>query len=219
MDGLQADVEVLKAALERNKEVVLEKEREMVRKVQSAREEEFHKMAALHEERLELENRLAVLEQQRALQDSSDQTLKEEWEERLRSAQQGEESLRRELQNLRNKLQHQSSQLEERERQKAEIIELQQVSLFVLFFVLSCNGFDFYPEYCLRQQQNQELSVQLGALSRSEGELMDANRRLRETLDRVREEARATRAQVERSQHEAERCGRSLSAASCGCNL
>ncbi|XP_054911706.1 centrosomal protein of 83 kDa-like isoform X2 [Poeciliopsis prolifica] len=193
MDGLQADVEVLKAALERNKEVVLEKEREMVRKVQSAREEEFHKMAALHEERLELENRLAVLEQQRALQDSSDQTLKEEWEERLRSAQQGEESLRRELQNLRNKLQHQSSQLEERERQKAEIIEL--------------------------QQQNQELSVQLGALSRSEGELMDANRRLRETLDRVREEARATRAQVERSQHEAERCGRSLSAASCGCNL
>lgn len=52
--------------------------------------------------RLELENRLAVLEQQRALQDSSDQALKEEWEERLRSAQQGEESLRRELQNLRS---------------------------------------------------------------------------------------------------------------------
>ncbi|XP_043963798.1 centrosomal protein of 83 kDa isoform X1 [Gambusia affinis] len=178
MDGLQADVEVLKAALERNKEVVLEKEREMVRKVQSAREEEFHKMATLHEERLELENRLAVLEQQRALQDSSDQALKEEWEERLRSAQQGEESLRRELQNLRNKLQQQSSQLEELERQKAEIHDL---------------------------QQNQELSVQLGALSRSEGELTDANQRLRETLDRVREEVRAARAQAERSQHEAER--------------
>ncbi|XP_016516674.1 centrosomal protein of 83 kDa isoform X2 [Poecilia formosa] len=179
MDGLQADVEVLKAALERNKEVLLEKEREMVRKVQSAREEEFHKMATLHEERLELENRLAVLEQQRALQDSSDQALKEEWEERLRSAQQGEESLRRELQNLRNKVQQQSSQLEELERQKTEISDL--------------------------QQQNQELSVQLGALSRSEGELTDANQRLRETLDRVREEVRATRAQAERSQHEAER--------------
>lgn len=51
VSGLQADVEVLNAALERNKEVVLEKEREMVRKVQSAREEEFHKMATLHEER------------------------------------------------------------------------------------------------------------------------------------------------------------------------
>ncbi|XP_027899872.1 centrosomal protein of 83 kDa isoform X3 [Xiphophorus couchianus] len=179
VDGLQADVEVLNVALERNKEVVLEKEREMVRKVQSAREEEFHKMATLHEERLELENRLAVLEQQRALQDSSDQALKEEWEERLRSAQQGEESLRRELQNLRNKLQQQSSQLEALERQKAEINDL--------------------------QQHNQDLGVQLGALSRSEGELTDANQRLRETLDRVREEARATRAQAERSQHEAER--------------
>ncbi|XP_023206265.1 centrosomal protein of 83 kDa isoform X3 [Xiphophorus maculatus] len=179
VDGLQADVEVLNAALERNKEVVLEKEREMVRKVQSAREEEFHKMATLHEERLELENRLAVLEQQRALQDSSDQALKEELEERLRSAEQSEESLCRELQNLRNKLQQQSSQLEALERQKAEINDL--------------------------QQQNQDLGVQLGALSRSEGELTDANQRLRETLDRVREEARATRAQAERSQHEAER--------------
>ena len=49
--GLQADVEVLKAAVERHKEVLVEKEREMVRKVQSAREEEFRKMASLHEEK------------------------------------------------------------------------------------------------------------------------------------------------------------------------
>lgn len=49
--GLQADVEVLKAALERNKELLVEKEREIVRKVQSAREDEFHKIAALHEEK------------------------------------------------------------------------------------------------------------------------------------------------------------------------
>ncbi|KAM4712014.1 centrosomal protein of 83 kDa [Anableps anableps] len=176
MDGLQADVEVLKEALERSKEVLVEKEREMVRKVQSAREEEFHRVATLHEEKLELENRLAVLEQQRALQDASDQALKEEWEERLAGAQQGEESLRRELQSLRNKLQQQSSQLEELQRQKAERTDL--------------------------QQQNQELGVQLGALSRSERDLMDANQRLREALDRVREELRATRAQAERAVEE-----------------
>uniref|UniRef100_A0AAQ5XZD4 Centrosomal protein 83 n=1 Tax=Amphiprion ocellaris TaxID=80972 RepID=A0AAQ5XZD4_AMPOC len=103
IDGLQADVEVLKATVERHKEVVVEKEREMVRKVQSAREEEFRKTATLHEEKLELENRLAALEQQRALQDASDQAQKEEWEERLHNAQQGEESTRRELHNLRSK--------------------------------------------------------------------------------------------------------------------
>lgn len=51
--------------------------------------------------RLELENRLAAIEQQRALQDATDHANKEEWEERLRSAQQGEETARRELHNLR----------------------------------------------------------------------------------------------------------------------
>uniref|UniRef100_A0AAQ6ABD5 Centrosomal protein 83 n=1 Tax=Amphiprion ocellaris TaxID=80972 RepID=A0AAQ6ABD5_AMPOC len=177
IDGLQADVEVLKATVERHKEVVVEKEREMVRKVQSAREEEFRKTATLHEEKLELENRLAALEQQRALQDASDQAQKEEWEERLHNAQQGEESTRRELHNLRTKLQQQSSLLEELQRQKAEIADLQQV----------------------RQQ------IQLGTLSHSESDMMEANQRLRETLDRVREELRTARGQAEKSQQEAER--------------
>lgn len=51
VSGLQADVEVLKSAVERHKEVLVEKEREIVRKVQSAREEEFRKTATLHEEK------------------------------------------------------------------------------------------------------------------------------------------------------------------------
>uniref|UniRef100_A0AAX7UR71 Centrosomal protein 83 n=1 Tax=Astatotilapia calliptera TaxID=8154 RepID=A0AAX7UR71_ASTCA len=181
IDGLQADVEVLNAAVERHKEVLVEKEREMVRRVQSAREEEVYLTPFLQFDvaRLELENRLAALEQQRALHDASDQAQKEEWEERLRSTQQGEETARRELQNLRTKVQQQSSQLEELERQKAEIADL--------------------------HQQNQELGVQMEALSHSESDMMETNRRLRETLDRVREELRTARAQAERSQHEAER--------------
>ncbi|XP_036977911.1 centrosomal protein of 83 kDa [Acanthopagrus latus] len=179
IESLQADVDVLKASVERHKEALVEKEREMVRKVQSAREEEFRKTAALHEEKLDLENRLATLEQQRALQDAADNTQREEWEERVHSAQHGEDSARRELQGLRTKLQQQSSQLEELERQKGEIADL--------------------------QQQNQELGVQLGTLSHSESDLMETNQRLKETLDRFREELRTARAQAERSQHEAER--------------
>ena len=54
--------------------------------------------------RLDLENRLATLEQQRALQDAADNTQKEEWEERVRGAQHGEETARRELQSLRSHL-------------------------------------------------------------------------------------------------------------------
>lgn len=49
--GLQGDVEVLRAAVEQHKDVLVEKEREMVRKVQSAREEEFCKTASLREEK------------------------------------------------------------------------------------------------------------------------------------------------------------------------
>ncbi|XP_029350757.1 centrosomal protein of 83 kDa isoform X2 [Echeneis naucrates] len=104
IDGLQADVEMLKAAVDRHKEVVVEKEREVVRKVQSAREEEFCKTAALHEEKLELENRLAALEQQRALQDATGQSQREEWEERVRCAHQSEEAARKENQTSAAKL-------------------------------------------------------------------------------------------------------------------
>ncbi|XP_029969067.1 centrosomal protein of 83 kDa isoform X2 [Salarias fasciatus] len=179
IDGLQADVEVLKTTVERHKEVVVEKERELVRKVQSVREDELRKTAALHEEKLDLENRVAALEQQKALQDASDNAQKEEWEERLRNAQQGEESARRELQQLRNKLQQQSSQLDEIERQKVEIADL--------------------------QRQNQELGVQLGTLSHSESDLLETNQRLRETLDRARDGLRTAQAQAEKSQQEAER--------------
>uniref|UniRef100_A0A1A8CWM2 Coiled-coil domain containing 41 n=2 Tax=Nothobranchius kadleci TaxID=1051664 RepID=A0A1A8CWM2_NOTKA len=179
VDGLLADVEEHKAAAERFKKGMVDKEKEVVRKVQAAREEEFRKAAVLHDEKLELESRLTALEKQRALQEASDYALKEEWAEQVRSAQLGEESARRELQNLRSKLQQQNSHLEELERQKAEISDL--------------------------QQHNRELGVQLGVLSRSESDLMETNQRMRDALERVNEELRAARVQSDRSQHEAER--------------
>uniref|UniRef100_A0A1A8JZN1 Coiled-coil domain containing 41 n=1 Tax=Nothobranchius kuhntae TaxID=321403 RepID=A0A1A8JZN1_NOTKU len=179
VDGLLADAEEHKAAAERFKKGMVDKEKEMVRKVQAAREEEFRKAAVLHDEKLELESRLTALEKQRALQEASDYALKEEWAEQVRSAQLGEESARRELQNLRSKLQQQNSHLEELERQKAEISDL--------------------------QQHNRELGVQLGVLSRSESDLVETNQRMRDALERVSEELRAARVQSDRSQHEAER--------------
>uniref|UniRef100_A0A9J7YQK1 Centrosomal protein 83 n=1 Tax=Cyprinus carpio carpio TaxID=630221 RepID=A0A9J7YQK1_CYPCA len=177
--GLQSDIEVMKSALERNKELISEKEREMVRRVQAAREDEIHKMASLQEEKLELENRLSELEQQRALQEAAGSSQKEEWDERLRAAQLGEESVRKELQNLRVKVQQQSQQLEELESLRAENADL--------------------------RRQNAELNLQIGTLSHSESELLDTNSRLRESLERVREELRSTRTQIERTQQEAER--------------
>ncbi|XP_013880648.1 centrosomal protein of 83 kDa [Austrofundulus limnaeus] len=126
LDALQAQLEVLTAAAEQHQELLLEKDREVVRRVRSTREEELRKTVTLHEEKLELENRLAALEQQVALQAAADQALKEDWEERVHSAEQGEQSARRELQNLRSKVQQLNSQLQEAEGQEAEICDLQQ---------------------------------------------------------------------------------------------
>ncbi|ROI15512.1 Centrosomal protein of 83 kDa [Anabarilius grahami] len=116
VEGLQSDIEVMKSALERNKDLISEKEREMVRRVQAAREEEIHKMASLQEEKLELENHLSELEQQRALQEATGNSQKEEWEERLRAAQLGEEA----------KVQQQGQQLEELETSRAENADLRR---------------------------------------------------------------------------------------------
>ncbi|XP_026870050.2 centrosomal protein of 83 kDa [Electrophorus electricus] len=179
VEGLQCDLEVLKAAMQRNKEMLSEKEREMVRRVQAAREDEIHKMAVIQEEKLELENRLSDLEQQRALQEATGNSQKEEWEDRVRAAQLGEEAVRKELQNIRAKVQQQLLQLEELERQKTENSEL--------------------------RQQNTQLGLQISTLSHSESELTEANGRLRECLERLREELRSARTQMERTQQEAER--------------
>ncbi|XP_061770589.1 centrosomal protein of 83 kDa isoform X2 [Nerophis ophidion] len=128
LDAVQTDVEVLKGALQRQKELVVEKERELVRKVQSARDEEIYKTTLLHQEKLELEHRLAELEQQVALQETTEQAQKEEWEEQLCIAQKGEESVRKELQTLKSRLKLQSCQLQELQGQTSLMTHLEQVT-------------------------------------------------------------------------------------------
>ncbi|KAG7256022.1 hypothetical protein CRUP_035817 [Coryphaenoides rupestris] len=87
----QTDVEVLRAGAQRQKEALVEKEREAVRR------------------------------------DTAGHAHREEWEERLRGAQLGEESARKELHGLRARTQQQSSRLEELERRSADMEELQQL--------------------------------------------------------------------------------------------
>ena len=51
VSGLQADAEVLKDLVERHRDVLVEKDREMVRRLQAACDEDFRKTATLHEEK------------------------------------------------------------------------------------------------------------------------------------------------------------------------
>ncbi|MGH0160346.1 UNVERIFIED_CONTAM: hypothetical protein FKN15_052769 [Acipenser sinensis] len=179
VNGLQSDIEILKTTIERHKNHIAEKECELIRKVQAIREEEFQKLAAIQDEKQELENRVADLEQQKAVQEAAGCSEQEQWEEKMRAMQVTEESAKKEAQNLRAKVQQQGLLLEDLEREKNENADL--------------------------RQQNHDLQIQVTTLSHSESNLHDANVKLREMLERIKEEIRNARSQAEKAQQEAEK--------------
>ncbi|NXU59579.1 CEP83 protein, partial [Turnix velox] len=100
MDGLLSDYKILEAAVKRHKVLLVEKDRELIRKVQAAKEEGFEKIAALQDEKSELENRLADLEKMKVEQDAQRPSEDDQYEEKLRVVQMAEESSKKELQRL-----------------------------------------------------------------------------------------------------------------------
>ncbi|XP_043821119.1 centrosomal protein of 83 kDa isoform X2 [Dromiciops gliroides] len=178
VDGLQSDNEILKSAIERHKMLLLEKDRELVRKVQAAKEEGYQKLAALQDEKLELENKLADLEKTKVEQDVWRQSEKDQYEEKVRASQMAEESAKRELQSIRMKLQQQMIANENVEKEKAENADL--------------------------KQQISGLQIQVTSLTQSETELVDSNRMLKEVVERLKQECRNARTQAEKAQLEAE---------------
>ncbi|XP_059843737.1 centrosomal protein of 83 kDa isoform X1 [Hypanus sabinus] len=179
LDGLQSDNEILRANIERHKELMAEKERELIRKVQAAKEDDFQKLAALQDEKLELENKVADLERLKAEQDITWQAEKEHLGEKIHAVHLEEEAAKREILNLRSKLQQHIHRISELEKEKNDSDEL--------------------------IQQINELQIQFNTVSQSENDLLENNRKLREMLDRLKEEVRDGRSKAERAQQEAEK--------------
>ncbi|KAM6419408.1 centrosomal protein of 83 kDa isoform 2-T4 [Pluvialis apricaria] len=179
MDGLLSDKEILKAAVERHKVLLVEKDRELIRKVQAAKEEVFEKIAALQDEKLELENRLADLEKMKLEQDTWRQSEKDQYEEKLRVLQMAEESSKKELQRLRLKIQQQAIQTEELEEKKRESADL--------------------------KQQIHNMQLQLASLSQSENDLLESNQKLKEIIERLKQDCQHARTQAEKAQLETEK--------------
>ncbi|XP_044533710.1 centrosomal protein of 83 kDa isoform X4 [Gracilinanus agilis] len=178
VDGLQSDNEILKSAIERHKMLLLEKDRELVRKIQAAKEEGYQKLAALQDEKLELENKLADLEKIKVEQDVWRQSEKDQYEEKVRASQMAEESAKRELQSTRMKLQQQMIANENAEKEKVENVDL--------------------------KQQISGLQIQVTSLTQSETELVDSNRILKEMVEKLKQECRSARTQADKAQLEAE---------------
>ncbi|XP_054436191.1 centrosomal protein of 83 kDa [Pteronotus mesoamericanus] len=179
LDGLQSDNEILKSAVEHHKVLLIEKDRELIRKVQAAKEEGYQKLVVLQDEKLELENRLADLEKMRVEYDVWRQSEKDQCEEKLRASQMAEESARRELQSIRLKLQQQIVNIENAEKEKNENSDL--------------------------KQQISSLQIQVTSLTQSENELLNSNQILKEMVERLKQECRNLRSQAEKAQLEVEK--------------
>ncbi|XP_072580684.1 centrosomal protein of 83 kDa isoform X2 [Vulpes vulpes] len=179
LDGLQSDNEILKSAVEHHKALLVEKDRELIRKVQAAKEEGYQKLVVLQDEKIELENRLADLEKMKVERDVWRQSEKEQCEEKLRASQVAEESARRELQSIRLKLQQQMVNIENAEKEKNENSDL--------------------------KQQISSLQIQVTSLAQSENELLNSNQILKEMVERLKQECRNFRSQAEKAQLEVER--------------
>ncbi|KAF4010154.1 hypothetical protein G4228_001802 [Cervus hanglu yarkandensis] len=179
LDGLQSDNEILKSAVEHHKVLLVEKDRELIRKVQAAKEEGYQKLVELQDEKLELESRLADLEKMKVEHDVWRQSEKDQCEEKLRSSQMAEESARRELQSIRLKLQQQIVDIENAEKEKQENADL--------------------------KQQISGLQIQVTSLAKSENELLNSNQILKEMVERLKQECRNLRSQAEKAQLEVEK--------------
>ncbi|XP_077909131.1 centrosomal protein of 83 kDa isoform X3 [Ictidomys tridecemlineatus] len=172
LDGLQSDNEILKSAVEYHKVLLVEKDRELIRKVQAAKEEGYQKLVVLQGEKLELENRLADLEKMKLEHDVWRQSEKDQCEEKLRASQMAEESARRELQSIRLKLQQQIVNIENAEKEKSENSDL--------------------------KQQISSLQIQVTSLAQSENDLLNSNQMLKEMVERLKQECRNLRSQAEK---------------------
>ncbi|MBZ3889617.1 Centrosomal protein of 83 kDa [Sciurus carolinensis] len=179
LDGLQSDNEILKSAVEYHKVLLAEKDRELIRKVQAAKEEGYQKLVVLQGEKLELENRLADLEKMKVEHDVWRQSEKDQCEEKLRASQMAEESARRELQSIRLKLQQQIVNIENAEKEKSENSDL--------------------------KQQISSLQIQVTSLAQSENDLLNSNQMLKEMVERLKQECRNLRSQAEKAQLEVEK--------------
>ncbi|XP_036746945.2 centrosomal protein of 83 kDa isoform X2 [Manis pentadactyla] len=179
LDGLQSDNEILRTSVEHHKALLVEKDRELIRKVQAAKEEGYQKLVVLQDEKLELENRLADLEKMKVERDVWRQSEKDQCEEKLRASQMAEESARRELQSIRLKLQQQIVNIENVEKEKNENSDL--------------------------KQQISGLQIQVTSLAQSENDLLNSNQILKEMVERLKQECRNLRSQAEKVQLEVEK--------------
>ncbi|XP_071490430.1 centrosomal protein of 83 kDa-like [Diadema antillarum] len=176
LEGLKAKCEVLQKTLESQKDAIAEKEKEVARKMQAVREEEWERVNRLEGEKLDLESRLQEFERLKIDEETRHYAEKEAGEERIREAEKRQEQTERELQTIRAKMEHQTSLGKDLEQEQTTNTQLR--------------------EKCTR------LKAELRDSQAAEQDLMAENDKLKETLEMLQNELVLVKAGMER---EAER--------------
>lgn len=120
LEDVQSALELSKHSLEQQAASLVEKERETVRRVQIAREEEWEKLTKVEDERLELETRLQELERRRLTEEAERHASRERINERIRVTEDLREAAEKETITLRAKLDQQQSVMDQLESERQQ---------------------------------------------------------------------------------------------------
>nr|XP_054752286.1 centrosomal protein of 83 kDa-like isoform X1 [Lytechinus pictus] len=126
LEGLKGKHEVLEKSLEVQTNAIADKEREVARKIQSVREEEWDRINKLEEEKLELEGRLQEVERLKIDEESQRYAERENGQERIREAEKRCEQAERELQLTKTKLEHHNTMMKDLEHEQTVSTQMRE---------------------------------------------------------------------------------------------
>nr|XP_022301785.1 centrosomal protein of 83 kDa-like isoform X1 [Crassostrea virginica] len=174
VDDLQTKLEINQHKIDQQARALVEKERDAVRRVQAAREEEFVKLTKVEAEKLALETKLQEMDRRKIDQDAYKHAEKEKMEERIRATNDAKETAERELLVLKSKIDHQNHLQNMIERERSENSDL--------------------------KSKVSRLETEINAYLGNEHDMTDDNLRLRNQVELLKEEIKLTKSQLKKVQ-------------------
>ncbi|XP_072026442.1 centrosomal protein of 83 kDa-like isoform X2 [Amphiura filiformis] len=126
LEDYKSKVEVLQRAVDLQTNAVTEKEKDIARRVQAAREEEWAKVNQLEGDKLELEARVQEMEKAQLDVEGQRQAERDNWEQQIRDAVKQKDQAEKDLHILRTKFDHQSTLERDLEQERQETNQLRE---------------------------------------------------------------------------------------------
>lgn len=174
IEDLQTKLEIFKHTSDQQSRSLTDKEREAVRRVQAAREEEFIKYAKLESEKLALETKLQENDRRKIDEESHRHAEREKTEERIRAANDAKAVIEREVLVLKTKASHQQSLTDQLDRERSENSDL--------------------------KNKINKLETELSSYLGNEHDMTDDNIRLRNQVELLKEETKLAKDQLRKLQ-------------------